>query len=100
MVLSDSVLATLNEISSQIRDKSNLSENDVQLIKDAFNQILARGDRYDVEEIESWLESNSSWTHKPTAVRVTNMSHYVMSRFQQNPKKFKIISNHDDCSCH
>ncbi|HXG73543.1 MAG TPA: hypothetical protein VNK44_01805 [Candidatus Nitrosotenuis sp.] len=100
MVLSDSVIATLNEISSKIKDKSRLSENDTQLIKEAFNQILARGDRYDVEEIESWLENHESWTHRPTIVRITNLSHYVLSRFQQSPKKFKIISNDDSCGCH
>ncbi|MEM3065087.1 MAG: hypothetical protein QW177_06930 [Candidatus Nitrosotenuis sp.] len=100
MVLSDSVITTLNEISSKIQDKSNLSENDTQLLKEAFNQILARGDRYDVEEIESWLETHGSWTYRPTIIRITNLSNYVLSRFQQGPKKFKIISNDDSCGCH
>jgi hypothetical protein len=100
MTLSDSVITTLNETSSQIHDKRNLSENDAQLIKDAFNHILARGDMYNVEEIELWLENEGSWTHRPTVIRVTNMSHYVLTKFQQSPKKFKVISNHDNCGCH
>ncbi|MEW6588697.1 MAG: hypothetical protein AB1299_05975 [Thermoproteota archaeon] len=100
MVLSDNVIATLNEVTSKIHDKNKLSENDTQLIKDVFNQILARGDTYDVEEIESWFENHGSWTHRPTVIRVTNLSHYVLSRFQQNPRRFKIISNNDDCGCH
>jgi hypothetical protein len=62
MVLSDKVIATLNEISSKVQDKSNLSESDTQLIKNAFNQILTSGDRYDVEEIESWFKNQSSWS--------------------------------------
>ncbi|MEM3007994.1 MAG: hypothetical protein QXW37_07765 [Candidatus Nitrosotenuis sp.] len=100
MVLTDNVIVTLNEISSKIHDKNKLSENDIQLVKDALNQILARGDRYDVEEIESWFKNHGDWMHKPTVIRITNLSHYVLSRFQQSSTKLKIISNNDDCSCH
>lgn len=100
MVLSDKVIATLNEISSKVQDKSNLSESDTQLIKNAFNQILTSGDRYDVEEIESWFKNQSSWSHKPTVIRITNLSHYVLSGFQQNPRRLKIISNDNECGCH
>lgn len=100
MVLTNDVVISLNEITTQVNDKTNLSENDIKFIKNTFNQILERGSRYDVADIETWFENEGSWVDKQSVIRITNLSHYVLSRFQQSPKKFKIISNPDDCSCH
>ena len=94
------MISNLNEITSQIYDKKALTEQDIQMIKDVFSRILESGDRYDVDEIESWFENEGSWTHKPSIVRITNMSHYVQSRFDQNPKKLRVMSDSDDCGCH
>jgi len=99
MPLSNNVLVILSELTTRIHDKTNLSETDIELIKKIFNRILESGDRYDVDEIEAWFENEGSWTHKPTVIRITNMSHYVLSRFQQSPKKFKMIPDNDGC-CH
>lgn len=99
MPLSNNVIASLNEITGLISDKKNLSEKDAEMIKEAFSRMLASGHGYDVEEIGSWFENEGSWTHKPTVIRITNMSHYVQSRFDQSPKKLKIVSDDDGCGC-
>jgi len=97
--LSNNIIMCLNEITSLISDRKNLSEKDTEMIKEAFNKMLSDGHRYDVDEIGAWFENESSWTHKPTIIRITNMSHYIQSRFDQSPKKLKIISGDDECSC-
>lgn len=88
----------LNEITTQIQNKKSLTSEDESLIKETFNKILSSGQYYDVDEIESWFDNEGTWTYKPTIVRITNMSHYVQSRFEQSPKKLKIISD-NDCDC-
>jgi len=93
--LSNNIISSLNEITGLVSDKKNLSEKDAKMIKEAFNRMLTDGHGYDVEEIGSWLENEGSWTHKPTVIRITNMSHYVQSRFDQSPKKLKIVSDDD-----
>ncbi|MFY9300988.1 MAG: hypothetical protein WAO91_07355 [Candidatus Nitrosotenuis sp.] len=99
MPLSDNVITSLNEIARQIAGKEYLSDDDTEMIKQVFYKILSGGNKYDVDEIESWFENESGLAHKQTIIRITNMSHYVQSRFEQNPKKFKILSNDDGCGC-
>ncbi|MGQ0771413.1 MAG: hypothetical protein ACT4NT_01375 [Nitrososphaerota archaeon] len=99
MPLSSHIILYLNQITSQVQNKNTLSEKDEQMIKDIFSKMLQSGQRYDVEEIEAWFENHGGWTHRPTVVRIANMSHYVQSRFDQNPKKIHVVSDHDDCSC-
>ncbi len=99
MPLSNNVILKLNEITSQVSDKKNLSEEDEYLIKDTFNKILENGGSYDVDEIESWFENEGSWHNKLAIIRITNISHYVQTRFWQNPKKLRLISDHDDSGC-
>ncbi len=100
MPLANQVIILLNEITTQVQNKKELTTQDEIFIKDVFGKILSHGHRYDVDEIESWFSNEGSWTHKQTVIRITNMSHYIQSRFEQNPRKFKVISNDDDCSCH
>lgn len=99
MPLSVSVITSLNEITKQVTGKEDLSDTDAEMIKQVFYKILSGGNRYDVDEIESWFENESGLSHKQTIIRITNMSHYVQSRFEQSPKKFKILSNDDKCEC-
>ncbi|CAE6499298.1 conserved hypothetical protein [Candidatus Nitrosotenuis uzonensis] len=94
--LSNNVIMHLNEMTTQIHNKKLLSENDEQLIRGIFNKILEQGEWYDVNEIESWLENEGTWTHKPTIIRITNISHYIQTRFQQRPAKLKMLSD-DGC---
>lgn len=100
MPLSNNVIMKLNELTMQIPNKNTLSEKDEHLIKDSFNKILENGENYDVDEISSWFENEGSWNHKPTVIRITNISHYVQTRFWQNPKKLRVISGNDECGCH
>jgi hypothetical protein len=97
MPLTNPVIISLNEITANVQNKKALSPQDEIFIKDTFSKILNSGQRYDVDEIESWFDNEGSWTHKPTIIRITNMSHYVQSRFEQAPKKLKMLS--DDCGC-
>jgi hypothetical protein len=97
--LSGSVIASLNEITKQVAGKKNISDDDAEMIKRVFYKILSDGNRYDIDEIESWFANETGLISKQIAIRITNMSHYVKSRFEQKPKKFKILSNDDECGC-
>ena len=99
--LSNNTIIRLNEITTQVYDKKSLTDKDEDLIRDVFLRSLESGEYYDVDEIESWFENEGSWKHKPTIVRITNISHYVQARFEQGGKKLRIISEHkdDDCGC-
>jgi hypothetical protein len=99
MPLANQVIMMLNEITSNIKNKQELNSQDEIFIKDTFKRILESGQHYNVDEIESWFENEGSWTHRPTIIRVTNMSHYVQSRFEQAPKKLKMVSDNDSCGC-
>jgi hypothetical protein len=100
MPLSNNIIMMLNDITTRVPDKKILSETDEQLIKNTFNKILESGENYDVDEIESWFENEGSWNHKPAVIRITNISHYVQTRFWQKPKKLNVVSDHDGCGCH
>jgi hypothetical protein len=99
MPLTNQVIISLNEITSNVQNKKSLTSQDEIFIKDTFSKILNSGQRYDVDEIESWFDNEGSWTHRPTIIRITNMSHYVQSRFEQVPKKLRMISDDDGCGC-
>lgn len=92
MPLTNNVIIKLNEITTLVEDKSNLKEQDIEEIKLIFKTILKNGERYDVDDIESWFENEGSWTNKQTRVRVINLSHYVQDKFEQTAR-LKIISD-------
>lgn len=98
MPLSNNIILGLNEITTQVQNKKSLSDSDEQFIREVFNKILEQGEWYDVDEIESWLENEGTWMHRPIIVRITNISHYVQTRFQQRPAKLKMLSD-DECGC-
>jgi len=92
----------LNEITTNVNDKSTLTSEDEDFIKQIFNKLNEKGERYDVDEIESWFENEGSWNTKDVRMRIVNISHYVQSKFEQT-SKFKMISDScddgDSCSC-
>ncbi|QLH10810.1 hypothetical protein [Nitrosarchaeum sp. AC2] len=92
MPLTNNVIIKLNEITTLVEDKNNLTEQDIEEIKLIFKTILKNGERYDVDDIESWFENEGSWTNKQTRVRVINLSHYVQDKFEQTAR-LKIISD-------
>lgn len=99
MPLSNNIIIKLNEITTLVEDKNSLKEKEVKEIKQILKEILEKGDFYDVEEIESWLENEGSWKNKEVRTRLTNISHYVQTRFEQK-SSLRIISHKDDsCSC-
>jgi len=89
------VIIKLNEITTLIEDKNTIKENEVKEIKQIFLDLLKNGEYYDVEEIESWFENEGTWRDKDSRVRVTNLSHYVQSKFEQTDR-FRIISDKND----
>jgi hypothetical protein len=97
MPLTNNVIIKLNEITTMIEDKNNLKESEIEEIKSIFKTIIEEGERYDLDDIESWFENEGSWANKVSRIRVTNLAHYVQNKFQQT-LKLKIISE-DDCSC-
>ena len=99
MPLTNNVIIKLNEITTMIEDKNSLKENEIEEIKQIFRKLLESGEYYDVDEIESWFENEGSWKNKDARIRVTNLSHYIQSKYEQTDK-FRIISDSDEqCSC-
>lgn len=92
MPLTNNVIIKLNEITTLVEDKSNLTQKEIEEIKTVFKDILKSGDRYDVDDIESWFENEGSWTNKASRVRVINLSHYVQDKYEQTVR-LRIISD-------
>ena len=97
MPLTNNVIIKLNEITTIIEDKNNLKDSEIDAIKKIFQMIIEDGQRYDLDDIESWFENEGSWTNKASKIRITNLAHYVQNKSQQT-LKLKIISD-DDCDC-
>lgn len=95
MPLTNNVILKLNEITTMIEDKNSLKESEIEEIKSIFKNIIEEGERYDLDDIESWFENEGSWKNKEIRIRITNLAHYVQNKFQQT-LKLKIISD-DDC---
>ena len=97
MPLTNNVIIKLNEITSLVEDKNNLKDSEIEEIKEIFKQMIESGERYDLDDIESWFENEGSWQDKNSLVRIVNLAHYVQNKFQQT-LKLNIISD-DDCGC-
>ena len=102
MPLLNTTIMRLNEITTLVEDKSNLTSENESLIKQIFKEINENGERYDVDEIESWFENEGSWNVKEVRSRIVNISHYAQSKFEQT-NKFRIVddtcNDDDSCSC-
>ena len=102
MPLLNSTIIRLNEITSTIENKSQLTPDNESLIKEIFREINEKGERYDVDEIESWFENEGSWNSKDVRSRIVNISHYAQTKFEQT-NKFRIVEDScddgDSCSC-
>ena len=102
MPLLNSTIMRLNEITSQIENKSALTSENEFLIKQIFREINETGERYDVDEIESWFENEGSWNIKNVITRIINISHYAQSKFEQT-NKFRIVDDSggdgNSCNC-
>ena len=97
MPLTNNVIVKLNEITTMIENKDNLSESDVDEIKSIFKNLVENNERYDVDEIEFWFENEGSWKVKESRVRIVNLSNYIQDKYQQTAH-LRGISD-DDCSC-
>jgi len=97
MPLTNNVILKLNEITTMIEDKNSLKEYEIEQIKSIFKTIIEEGERYDLDDIESWFQNEGSWKNKEIRIRIINLAHYVQNKFQQT-LKLKIISD-DDCNC-
>ncbi len=97
MALTNNVILKLNEITTFVEDKNNLKESEIEEIKTIFREMIEGGERYDLDDIESWFENEGSWTDRNSRIRIVNLAHYVQNKFQ-NTLKLNIISD-DDCSC-
>lgn len=92
MPLTNNVIIKLNEITTVVEDKNKLSEQEIDVIKSIFRDILKSGERYDVDDIESWFENEGSWLNKLTRIRVINLSHYIQDKHEQTVR-LKIITD-------
>ena len=102
MPLLNSTIMRLNEITTLVEDKTNLTSENESLIKQIFKEINEKGERYDVDEIESWFENEGSWNVKDVKTRIVKITDYAQSRFEQT-NKFRIVDDTcddgDSCSC-
>ena len=102
MPLLNSTIIRLNEITTLVEDKTKLTSENESQIKQIFKEINEKGERYDVDEIESWFENEGSWNVKDVKNRIVNISHYAQSKFEQT-NKFRIVddtcNDDDSCSC-
>ena len=99
MPLTNDVIIKLNQITTLVEDKTNLQNSEIQQIKEIFLDMLKNGQDYNVEEIESWFENEGSWKNKDVRIRITNLSHYIQSKYEQTAN-FRILSDGEDsCSC-
>ena len=98
MPLTNNVIIQLNQITSSVNNKNELSSKDEDFIKEIFKKILESGETYNVEEIESWFENEGTWNSKKSIVRITNMSHYLLDKYQQK-NNLRIMSDEHSCSC-
>ena len=96
MPLTNNVIIKLNEITTMVEDKNKLTEKDIDEIKEIFKEILKKGERYDVDDIESWFENEGTWSNKKSRIRITNLSHYVQDKYDQT-SRLKMISDEDSC---
>lgn len=90
MPLTNNVIIKLNEITQLVENKSLLKESEIMEIKNIFNDLLKSGEYYNVDEIESWFENEGTWKNKLVRNRISNLSHYVQTKFEQN-NKFRIL---------
>ena len=98
MPLLNSTIQRLNEITTTIENKNKLTTNDEELIKKIFREINEKGEMYDVDEIESWFENEGSWNNKDVRMRITNISHYAQTKYEQT-NKFRMMADDDSCGC-
>jgi len=92
MPLTNNVIIKLNDITTVVEDKNKLKEEEIEVIKSIFKEILENGERYDVDDIESWFENEGSWQNKATRIRVINLSHYIQDKYEQSAR-LRIISD-------
>lgn len=99
MPLSSNVLSGLENIVSQLQDYETLTDEVEQQVKEMFLKILEQGEGYDVGEIDEWFSNNTELDQK-IAIRITNISHYVQTRFQQRPLNLRVLAEENDgCGC-
>ena len=98
MPLLNTTIMRLNEITTRIKNKNHLSADDESFIKQIFREINEDGETYDVDEIESWFENEGSWKNKLVRNRITNISHYQQTRYEQN-NKFRMVSDNESSRC-
>ncbi|PIW33392.1 MAG: hypothetical protein COW27_00910 [Nitrosopumilales archaeon CG15_BIG_FIL_POST_REV_8_21_14_020_37_12] len=99
MPLTNNIIIKLNEITTLIEDKNNLTETEIDEIKSIFKGIVSSGERYDVDDIESWFENEGTWANKAIRVRITNISHYIQDKYEQTAKLKVISEDGESCSC-
>ena len=81
--LTNNVIIRLNEMTGLVEEKSRLSESEIDEIKSIFETLVKSGERYNVDEIESWFENEGSWEDKESRIRIMNLSDYIQNRYQQ-----------------
>ncbi len=92
MPLANNVIIRLNEVTALVEEKSRLSESEIDEIKSIFKTLVKSGERYNVDEIESWFENEGSWENRESRIRIVNLSNYIQDKYQQT-SHLRIISD-------
>jgi hypothetical protein len=96
MPLSNSIIISLNEITTFVSNKKHLKPEDETIIKEIFQNMFESGGTFNIDEIESWFVLEGSWHDKSTVERILNIAHYQQAKYDAN-NKLKFVL--DDCSC-
>ena len=98
MPLTNPTIIGLNEITTLVEDKTRLSESEVDEIRGIFKDLVERGERYDVDEIEYWFENEGSWRAKGPRIRIANLASYIQDKHMQTAS-LRIVSDDGDGCC-
>ena len=96
MPMTNDVILELNKITNLVQNKKMITEEEINQIKYIFKKMLQKNQTYNVDEIESWFENEGSWPNKDNISRITNLSHYLQDKHEQN-NRLNMIK--DDCGC-
>ena len=94
MPLLNSIIQQLNEITTNVKNKNELSVDDELMIKKIFNDINKRNESYDVNEIEAWFENEGSWTNKDVRVCLFQIVHHCGYFFRNHQPFYLQIVHH------
>lgn len=96
MLLSSELESTLKKVVDFIKNSDVLSQDQVESVKTLFQSLLEKGGKYDVDDVEKYLETHNV-KNKNIIIRITNLSHYLQTKYEQTSKIRFVPNDSSDC---